>query len=136
MKTYVIDASVIVRSYLQKDSVADKRLAKCLREAGRGTTKLYSSTLLDLEVGNALRYNANLKDLKSFFDRLAKVPITRYCFTVTQVAEITFQAITLKTTVYDTSYHYLANLMSGEFLTCDKEYYQAAKEFGHIELLS
>lgn len=41
-----------------------------------------------------------------------------------------------KVSFYDTSYHALAISLNGTFLTADKKYFQKAKGFKHIKLLS
>jgi len=39
----------------------------------------------------------------------------------------------LKASFYDTSYHVLAKLLKGDFITCDIEYFKKAKELGKIK---
>jgi len=39
----------------------------------------------------------------------------------------------LKASFYDTSYHFLAKLLKGDFITCDTEYFKKAKKLGNIK---
>jgi len=39
----------------------------------------------------------------------------------------------LKTSFYDTSYHFLAKLLKRDFITCDTEYFKKAEKLGNIE---
>lgn len=52
-----------------------------------------------------------------------------------QIKGVLELAYDLGTTVYDASYHYLARFLDAVFLTCDKEYYEKAKNIGNIELI-
>jgi len=51
------------------------------------------------------------------------------------VEQIILMAFEIDATVYDCSYHFVANELGGIFLTCDKEYFKKAKKLGSIELI-
>ena len=57
---------------------------------------------------------------------LLNLEVSGLAFRIMKKAGVTF---------YDASYHALALLLKGTFLTADKKYYEKAKGFGNIKLL-
>lgn len=136
MKTYILDASVILTFLLGENSAVKEKFPKILRQAQKGKVKLCSSYLLPLEIGNGLRYT--LKDsflsgevLKKFI----KLPIDFFVFSPLHYKKILQLSYLLETSFYDTSYHFLAKRLRGVFLTCDAQYYKKAKKLKNIEFL-
>lgn len=135
MKKYVLDASVILKFLLAEDKQIEKKLARILEQAKAKKIILYSSVLLPLEVGNGLRYT--LQDIAlaaETYDKFLKLPINYWVFTSVQQAKILALSYTYKVSVYDASYHFLAKILQGVFLTADRKYYQQAKDWGDIQL--
>ena len=136
MKTYVLDASVIISFLLEKNPRLEKKVIKILKEVKRGKARLYSSPLLPLEVGNGLRYSLADEQLAAeALEKFLDLPINFFSFTSPHYSKILKLSYLLKTSFYDTSYHFLAQLLKGVFLTCDQEYFKKAKSLGKIELL-
>lgn len=136
MNTYVFDASVVINVILKEDKDTYSFVQKITREIRCGKAKIVIPNFMLLELSNALRFklldkNRAQKAYLSFF----KTPVEFQNFSIDQVLEIQNQAYELGTTVYDTSYHYLAKILDGTFVTCDKNYYSKAKSWGNIKLV-
>jgi predicted nucleic acid-binding protein len=136
MKTYIIDASFILSSlFLSKEHIT-RKLKTILQEQEKREAEIYTTDYFLLEVANGLRFS--LKDAcltLEVWDKISLLPLKYFSFNKTHIKEILTHSYDFKTTVYDTSYHYLAKLLSGTFLTCDKNYYQNAKSWDNIELV-
>jgi len=132
MSSYILDASIIVDSLLQPNGSAAKRLLElCTKKV-----QLLSLVLLDTEVANALMFDsANIDLALKNFSAYKRLNISLSAPTEKDYLKIIELSKKNKTTVYDTSYHHLALLENGIFLTKDKKYYEKAKLFGNIELV-
>ncbi|MFZ2199983.1 MAG: type II toxin-antitoxin system VapC family toxin [Microgenomates group bacterium] len=134
MKSFVIDASLILNYLFTETPEVEQLVTKLLKQADKKKLTLLSTSLLPIEVANGLRFK--LKEFKLTGTILAgfmALPI-RYCtLSNTQLLETTRLAYSLGTTIYDTSYHLLAIAHHATFLTCDNKYYKQAKELGNIE---
>lgn len=136
MTAYILDASVVVNLLLGKENRAAAAVKRILKEAEKGKTKTYSSPLLIFEVGNSLRYaltDSLIADEP--FQQFLDLPISYFEFEQGHHLQILKQSYSLKTSFYDTSYHFLAQLLDGTFLTADEDYFKKAKNLGHIELV-
>ncbi|MDP2860790.1 MAG: type II toxin-antitoxin system VapC family toxin [bacterium] len=114
----------------------DRRLKEILREVKRENAEIKAPFWLTMEVANGIRFTiedeiAAEKVLNSFF----ALPVNYFPFSNGQITEVLLLSLELGTTVYDTAYHFLAILLDGTFLTCDREYYKRASKLGHIEVL-
>lgn len=133
---YILDASIIVTAFLQKEEKVDLFFKKIVQQLKDKKIEVYSTSFLYYEVANALRFA--IKDEKKslkFFNRIAYMPIKEFQLDPMQLEEVIRLSYELQTTIYDTSYHYLAQLLNGIFVTCDKAYYQKAKHLGHIMII-
>jgi len=133
---YIIDSSIVLRSLLLPDSRVAKRLKRIDGEVEHGEAKIYAPQLLVTEVANGLRFSETSVDkaqgiLRDFFD----FELTYFELSNVNILGILNLSYELGTTVYDTTYHYLAMMLEGRFITCDKAYHKAAKHLGNIELL-
>ena len=136
MKTYVLDASVILTFLLGENQKVGKKFTEILKQSKSGKAKLYSTYLLPMEIGNGLRYSLTDNKLASeIFLKFSRLPIQFSSLTPTQLLKILKLSYLYKTSFYDTSYHFLAKFLKGTFLTTDNEYFKRAKNFGQIELL-
>ena len=59
MKSWVVDASFILRSLLSPNSQTSDFLRKIFRQEKKGRVKIYSTSSLPLEVANGLRFTLN-----------------------------------------------------------------------------
>lgn len=133
---YVLDASVVLTFLSEERPSVSRKFRKILKEAKNGRAKLGSTHLLPLEIGNGLRFSLTDEELAGeTFKKLFNLPIDLVTFSFPQLEKILGLSYHFKTSVYDTSYHFLAKLQKGTFLTCDTKYFKKAKDFGHIELL-
>lgn len=136
MKKLILDSSFVCRSVLAEESSAALTMEKILREEKAGKVALYSSNLFFLEMGNALRFSQiEQNKVEIFLETILKFPIEYFSFKKKHIMQIVELSFDLDTTVYDTSYHFLAKLLGGVFLTCDKKYFEKAREIGNIEFI-
>ena len=136
MKIYVLDASVVLTFLLEKDSSLEKNFIKFLNQAKSGKVKFFSSYLLPLELGNGLRYSLKNEELaREVLEKFLKLPIEFFVFSEAHYLKILNLSYQFGTSFYDTSYHFLAKLLKGVFLTADKDYFKKARGFGCIKLL-
>jgi len=137
VKIIIVDVSVITGYLLGRDPAVVKPVSKLLKDQALGKIELHAPVLIDVEVANALRFSIKDKDLvlKSY-SLYHNLNLRRFCFTVDQIKEALQISLETNTSVYDASYHRLAQILGGTFVTCDKEYFKKAKELGDIELLS
>lgn len=136
MKVYVLDASVVLTFLLGKNTSLVKNFTKILKQAKSGQAKLYSSHLLSLEVSNGLRYSLEDNKLAAeVLEKFLKLPIEFFVFSEVHYAKILNLSYQFNTSFYDTSYHFLAKLLKGIFLTVDEDYFEKAKKLGSIRFL-
>lgn len=136
MKSYILDASVILTFLLKSNPSVEKNFTKVLKEVKDKRAKLYSNYLLPLEIGNGLRFT--IKDKVSADEAMQKfldLPIKFFVFSSAHYGKILELSYLFKASFYDASYHFLAKLLKGTFLTCDTKYFKKAKDFGNIKLL-
>lgn len=136
MKAYILDASVVLNFLLGQSTSIERKFVAILKQTKNRKVKLFSTYLLPLEVGNGLRYS--LSDEKLANEALQKfldLPIEFFILKPAHYSKILQTAYFLKTSFYDTSYHFLAKLLKGIFFTCDAEYFKKAKSFGNIKLI-
>ena len=136
MNDYILDASLVLTFLSEKKPSVAKEFEKILEEAKDGKARLCSTHLLPLEIGNGLRFS--LKDEELAYESFKKVfnlPIDLVALSSSQLTKTLKLSFRFKTSFYDTSYHFLARVLKGTFLTCDAKYFKKAKEFGNIKLL-
>lgn len=132
MKTYIIDASVLVSSLMGNRPEIRKRFEKLFEDK---KSKVMSIPLVRLEFANGLRFlGCSQEQAVEAFEKMINLPMSIFDIKPSHVLEAMKQAFGTKTTVYDCSYHYAAILLNGTFVTCDKEYYRKAKNLKHILL--
>lgn len=137
MKIYSLDASVILFFFREKESLVAQRVKNILREVKQNKANLYSHQFLFLELANGLRYSCKKQeDALIIYTQIGHLPVKAFELSHKHIQEVIKLSYQLNTTVYDTSYHYLAKILGGIFLTCDKEYYKKARKISDIELLA
>ncbi|MBI3558988.1 type II toxin-antitoxin system VapC family toxin [Candidatus Gottesmanbacteria bacterium] len=136
MNIYIFDTSLVVAVILKENDRAASFVKKIERNVKNGKAKIVVPGFLLLELSNALRFKIIDKDkAERAFLSFFKIPVSLENFTVGQVKEIQGKAYEMGTTVYDTSYHYLAKMLDGVFITCDRNYFDKAKLWGNIKLV-
>lgn len=132
MKTYIIDASVLVSSLMGNRPEIRRRFGKLFADK---KSKITSIPLVRLEFANGLRFSGcSQEQAVEAFEKMIDLPISIFDIKPIHILEAMKQAFATRTTVYDCSYHYAAILLNGTFVTCDKEYYRKAKSLKHILL--
>ncbi|MBI5356639.1 type II toxin-antitoxin system VapC family toxin [Candidatus Collierbacteria bacterium] len=132
MKTYIIDASVLISSLMGERPEIRKRFEKLFADK---KARIMSIPLVKLEFANGLRFLGCIQEQATLaFEKMSGLPIAIFDIKSSHVLEAMKQAFATKTTVYDCAYHYAAILLDGIFITCDKEYYKKAKDLKHILL--
>ncbi len=137
MKSYVVDASVILRSILPPDhtSTVPQRLRRLFKQADTDKSEIASIPLLMIEIANGLRFHWTDPQLaQASMAQIKRLPIRIIPFTSEQIEDALMLSYKLQTTVYDTCYHLLARLLDATFITCDRRYFEKAKRLGNIEL--
>lgn len=137
MKTFVVDASVVLRSILPitTPTTVTTRLPKLFRQIKTGELEIVSVPFLMIEIANGLRFHwQEAKNAQVSMKKALTLPIKQVPLTGEQVKNALDLSYELGTTVYDTCYHLLARLYNGTFITCDRAYFQKAKTIGNIEL--
>ena len=136
MNIYIMDASVILTSLFEQKKTIFNQYTSFMHEVKKEKAVLHAPSFLTLEVANGLRYASDgLQYALEVYEKFSLLPIRFFSFSQIHVQDIIRLAIQNKSTVYDTSYHFLAQLLGGIFITCDKEYYKKAHHMGDIRLL-
>lgn len=134
--TYIIDASVIVAVFLEKDKTALDVFRKIVAEANKKKVALWAPSFALFEMANALRFSKEDKwPVFDIWDLIRKAPISYFNYNDLHISffpSIALLSRKLGTAFYDTYYHYLAITLNGTFLTRDRQYYRKAKNLGNI----
>jgi len=134
IKQYIVDASVLLTLAISEDEKLKKRIANKIK---RKDTVLISTLLGKLEISNGLimKYK-NSEIVRKIYERIEGIGIT-FMSIDDEILEFARQiAVEVGDTIYDSSYHSMAIKYNIPFLTCDKKYFNKAKDYGNIELLS
>ncbi len=128
----IVDASVLLTAIIGDKRKAERQLRTILDDKTRSVSIL---PFTPIEFANGVRFS--IRDVS-----IAKQALKRFSALTLPVVPIVSQDVhaimelsyRLYTTVYDTSYHYVALIHEGLFITCDRSYYKKASRLGHIEL--
>lgn len=135
MKSYVIDASVVLTALLGSRQSVAENFARLLREEQKKKIRLYVLSLTIYEALNGLRFAISDQKLADeIFEKFSNLSLNQFSLSSQQGYEALRLAYKTKTSAYDTAYHMVARLIKGTFLTCDKKYFNRAKHLGNIEL--
>jgi predicted nucleic acid-binding protein len=134
---FVFDASIFVNVFLTQNNDIHLKCEKYFQDFLNNKIEVYSLNLLDFEFSNALRYALpSSVALSRPLEDFSKLNINYINLDLLGLQSISEMAYKTDTTIYDSSYHYLALMLDGIMLTCDKKYYQKAEKFGNITLIS
>jgi len=135
MKSYVLDASIILNYLFTETRDVKTLITTILKQADNNQVQLLTTSYFPIEVANGLRFK--LKDpvmTKKILSKLIALPITYYSLTSSQLLQATKSSYTTGSTVYDTAYHILAIAHNAIFITCDQKYYKQSSKLGNIKL--
>lgn len=136
MKSYIFDASVVLSFLLNENTSLRRKVEKIVEEVDQNKAAIYTSHLINLEVANGLRFRVpNKFDAVAGYEKFLDLGLTIYSPDSKGVEQIILMAFEIDATVYDCSYHFVANELGGTFLTCDKEYFKKAEKLGGIEFV-
>jgi predicted nucleic acid-binding protein len=136
MKGLVIDASAILTYSLESNKLIEKKLKPIITQIENKKIKLFEPHFFYLETVNAVRFSVREKSrAKNIIKQIFAIPAGLVNLIPDQYEHIMKLAYENKTTAYDTIYHYVAISRNLTLLTCDKQYWQAAKQLKHIEYL-
>ncbi len=134
-QTLVVDASVVAKWFLEEED-SDKALR--VRDAHiEGSVNLVAPDLLVYEVANALNYNPKISD-KQLGDRVQDLfdyeldlvpPSNEYAARTATLAR------DISTSIYDSSYIVLSEIISTNLITADKKLYDKISRNGRTRLL-
>jgi len=137
MKNYVIDASVIVAIFMEKDKESKRIYKRLIAELENNKAQLLAPSFALFEVANALRYSKEDRwPVFDIWDLISRAPIHYYNYNdlnISYFPSIALLSRKLGTAFYDTYYHYIAMLLEGTFLTRDRAYFNKAKKLGNIQ---
>jgi predicted nucleic acid-binding protein len=134
MKDYVIDACVVLSMILKEDKKATAFCQNLIMETEKNKARLWSTFFFRHEVANGLRYsNKDKREVLEIWEKFMKLPITCIELERNFLGSVANLSRKLDISIYDTSYHYLALILNGTFLTRDREYYQKAKRLRNIQ---
>jgi predicted nucleic acid-binding protein len=119
---------------LKEDEKAVAIFLDLAKKVRRKEAELFATAFFRHEVANGLRFSDKDKwEILGIWEKFMKLPITCIETERNLLGSIANLSRKLNTTVYDTSYHYLAMMFDGIFLTRDRSYYNKAKKLGNIE---
>lgn len=132
MKAIVIsDASVLLTALFGTNDRIATRLDRLLHDK---TSEVRMLPFTAVEFANGVRFSTRERDIaKQAIDKFTALDIPVVTIASAEISIITDLSYRLNTTVYDTSYHYVALMHEGVFITCDQSYYKKASQLGHIE---
>ena|GEM_PF-1135371 len=137
MKNYIIDASVIVAIFIEKDKKSKKIYQQLIAEVENKKAVLLAPSFALFEVANVLSFSKEEKwAVFELWELIRKTPINYFNYGDLHISffpSIALLSRKLGTAFYDTYYHYLAITLDGTFLTRDKKYYAKAKKLGNIK---
>lgn len=136
MKNFVVDASYVAAFLLKETVFVEKSFRDIYKLSLSKSAAIYSSPILVSELTNILRFKfLDVEEATDVYRAFLDLPILSYSLSGSDWEDILKLSYELDTTVYDTSYHAVARLLGGTFLTCDKKYFQKAKKLGGIEFV-
>lgn len=134
MEIIVIDASVILKFVLRDDEDRREKALKILYGWLEGKYNIILPSLWLFEVGNILS-KREPTHAGEILKRLLEYEYTEARITESLI-NIVLKLVREKgVTFYDAVYHAIAIQEKGRFVTADKDYFERAKDRGHIQLL-
>lgn len=136
MNKIVVDASVILKWVLVKDSESDFTEAfQILNNFTDEKVDIHLPEIWKYEVGNILTIKAT-EQAVDLMRVLMDYSFSEHTLKKEDCVEIIkLQRKLSNSTFYNLAYHYIAIKIDGTLITADKEYFEQAKQLGHIELL-
>ena len=128
----VSDASVLLTALFGTNDRVATRLDHLLHDTA---TEICMLPYTAIEFANGVRFSTRNRDIaKQALTRFTQLKFHVTHLTPADIMTAVELSYRLDTTVYDTSYHHVAIMQDGVFITCDRNYYKKASHLGHIEL--
>lgn len=133
MNTVIVsDASVLLTALFGTNDRVATKLDRLLHDK---TSTVHILPFTVIEFANGVRFSTrDMPTATRTFERFTALALPVLELTPPDIHAIVDLSYRLDTTIYDTSYHYVALMHEGIFVTCDKGYYKKASQLGHIEL--
>lgn len=137
MRLIVVDASIILKWVLQKETESNFALAyKLLEDFINDKSEIHLPELWKYEVGNILAIKEP-KHAPSLIDILMDYAFIEHALDKNDCKKVIgLQNKIGGCTFYDVAYHYLAIKLDATLITADKKYFQKANKHNHIMLLN
>ena len=136
MNGLVIDTSAILTYSLESNKSVEKKLKPIISQIENKKIKLFEPHFFYLEAVNGVRFSVKDKNkAQNIIKGIFSIPVTTVNLKQDQYEKILELSYENKTTAYDTIYHLVAIARNATLLTCDKQYWQCAKQLKHIEYL-
>ncbi len=132
----VLDASVITKWYTKEKDAEIAIKYRDMHVGGKLT--IVEPSLLIYEVTNALNYNPNFNeaDVKASIESLMDLHLKIIDPSKEVIGKIVTLARNYGTSIYDSSYLALANMLDVNMITADDKFWEKTKDDSHIQLLS
>lgn len=132
MNAIVSDASVLLTALFGTSDQVATKLERLLHDK---TSAVHILPFTVIELANGIRFSTrNVPTATRVLERFTALALPVIELAPADLHAIIDLSYRLNTTVYDTSYHYVALMHEGKFVTCDHEYFKKASQLGHIEL--
>jgi len=129
MKEIVIDASVALKWFYEKDESNADLARQLLQHASENKIKIFAPSLLVLEIINVISRKKGFdpKKLRTLSDRIATLPIIFESFNISELPQVAILINKYKLTSYDSLYLLLAIKKNIQLLTEDRQLLKAGQ---------
>lgn len=136
--TYVVDASVAIKWYVQRGEADVKRAFQLLESFGRGECVLRAPDLLLWEVANALAIGHRLKpkEVSEALGHLRGLDLDLSAVQWSTLQNAVEIASASEATIYDAYYLAVALECGGIFVTADEKFLRKARQYPGIVSLT
>lgn len=132
MKPYLLDASIVAAAIFDPTSSPLALISNLIQN----NHKLFSANLLVPEIINLIHSAyKNPTQAEKLLNSFFQLPLSLFSANSVQYKQILLQSYKQNTSLYPTTYHFLAKVNGLILLTSDKKYFHKAQSFGNIELL-
>jgi hypothetical protein len=136
MFAYVLPATFVLQALSKQKADLTHKLIELVENNQKQVIKLYTLPLFYTQLTNGLNFSYfSLSRAQELLSQCLNLPVEIHSLQPRDYQKILELAHHQKTSIYDTSYHYLAKILSATLLTCDKKYFRKAQNFGNIELI-
>lgn len=132
----VLDSSVALKWIFADEEGAD-HAERIRNEHVSGRNEIAVPSLFCYEIANVLATKVKLsaEEALEAFELISAFEFNVYELDETEYSESMALSMKHKVSVYDASYHVLANRLGSRFLTADRKFWEKVKRLGVTELL-